>query len=416
MARYFSNAARTWSGLSFASTCFSKRAHLAWSSGWASKSSSNWPMMSKEMRFLPSTNIGGLVEMEVLVFLKSWSSHTMHSSEIPLLHVWGANGAILALLPELLAATWLLSQLGVSHEIVLSNNTNISPTGVLPLLVDGSLRVCGYRAIAAHVLKGKGSRGAFAANLGSPRKELANLALEEYIRSALRPLFLYVFYVHSANYEKHTRKLFRRYLPFPMMYNQPLRFYHEAQEETTVVGLLAGNGGFFSLSGVETAQTESFNDEISDKEDTVAISGLHEQQLARKAKTKGALRESRNTMRCLHLMSAFVSKVEKLHTEMEGKGSLEKAASFGAIFVPLGLSLGELLLYAYLYLITCPELPDGFVAAHLGALHTNFLLVVQKRVRELNVALESASFRGPEGDEVPSLWNELRRATGMVKY
>lgn len=346
------------------------------------------------------------------------SSHTMHSSMKTALHVWGANGRISALLPDLAAAAWLLNQLGVSYELVFSNNTNLSPSGVLPLLVEGSVKTAGYRAIAARILKGHVSGGGFVADseLGGSRAELANLALEAYCYSALRPLVLYVFYIHSGNYEKYTRKLFRHYLPFPMMYNQPLRFYHEAQEQTALVGLVAGNGGFFSISGPETAQTESFNDELSDNDDLVPISGLHEQQLTRKAKTKSALRESRNAMRCLHLVSAFVAKVEKLHAEMNKEAPLQKKDAFGPIFVPKGLSLGELLLYAHLQLITCPDLPDGFVAAHLGALHAEFLLAVQLRTKDFNLGLEKVSFRAPEGDEIPSLWNEFRRATGMVQY
>lgn len=290
-----------------------------------------------------------------------------------LLHVWGSDGAISVIEPECLAAAWLLLGVDTRLQVITSNNTNLSPTHTLPLMInDAGEEFCGYPQI-------------YKAVRGKPL-DLIEYSLICYITEKLRPINQYNLYIKTDNYEKFTRRLFKHYFPFPMMYNQPLKFYYNAQELAQTVGLNTDKRGFLLFGSTET---ETINEDTEEAE-PVAISSLHEQQLIRKLKQKQSLLETRYTLKCLTLILQYLDIIQEFYTDNERD-----------------LAGADLILWAYLQLLTLESLPDPFVASHLEANHPDTLQHFKTEAKRLNEALTTAAFRKPIGAEAPSLWNEI---------
>lgn len=335
------------------------------------------------------------------------------------LHVWGTDGVISVISPECLASSWLLNlQLTpqkVPFKIVTSSNTNLADSGVLPLLIgeDGSKHE-GFERIADHISK-KYPGSTRLVSLQDSKQKLTNASLMSYINNKIRFLNQYNLYINTKNYEGYTRKLFQHYFPFPMMYNQPLKFYHTAQDQVRIIGLNINKVGFFSVSGTyedQVAETEYFNQDIDDVDgevDEVAISALHEKQLISKSKKKSILREAKNSLKCLNLVNEYLTDVILL-------GSGETPAPDFSLFEVDKLSTSELLLYAYIYTLTYSELPDGFIRNYIAMKFPEFSSHAFGITEELNQGLVPEIFRGPVGDEVPSLYNEIKYCIGYTGY
>mmetsp|Transcript_7017 Transcript_7017/g.8894 ORF Transcript_7017/g.8894 Transcript_7017/m.8894 type:complete len:362 (+) Transcript_7017:31-1116(+) len=358
------------------------------------------------------------------------------------LHVWGHNSSISVISPECLASSWLLNlQLkpqNIPFKIVTSSNTNLSQTDKLPLLLvpkDESTndRYEGFQNISQYISRnfnmehtsGNDIKYLPNQNLTSAEQKLINSSLTSFIENTIHNISQYNLYINTNNYEKYTRKLFQKFFPFPMMYNQPLKFYHAAQKQVQVIGLNSNNPGFFSISGSDAvAQTEYFNDENDDEEsegDPVAISSLHEKQLLAKSKRKDLLKESKNSLKCLNLVNEYIDYIVLLYKELNASN---KPDEFSYLFPDTkdgssnAVSSSELQLFAYIHSLCLPELPDKFIANYLTLKYPKFLAFIYDTTSKLNESLykDKSIFREPQGIEVPNLWNELKYSTGYVKY
>lgn len=355
------------------------------------------------------------------------------------LHVWGHDSTISVISPECLASSWLLNlhlkPQNIPFKIVTSSNTNLSETDKLPLLLVSNKecateRYEGFHNISQYISSnfdtehstGNDIKYLPNHNLSSSEQKLINSSLTSFIENKIHNISQYNLYINTKNYEKYTRKLFQKFFPFPMMYNQPLKFYHSAQRQVQVIGLNSNNPGFFSISGTEAvAQTEYFNDENDDDDteaDPVAISSLHEKQLLAKSKRKDLLKESRNSLKCLNLVNEYIDYIVLLYQELN---SFNKPDEFSYLFsdkASNAISSSELLFFAYIHSLCLPELPDKFIANYLTLKYPKFLTFIYDTTFNLNESLykEKSIFREPEGIEVPNLWNELKYSTGYVKY
>lgn len=334
------------------------------------------------------------------------------------LHVWGSDSRISVINPECLACAWLLSIHLVPQEIpfriVTSCNTNLADSGRLPLLVKkNSLKKYeGFGDIAYYISKEYPTDSTkFVPDEKLPaRDQLVNLSLLSYFSTTMNYINQYNLYVNSQNYECYTRKLFLSYFPFPMMYNQPLKFHAAACEQVKVVGLGINKVGMFSITGAadDVAETELVND---DSDDEVAISALHEKMLISKSKSKSSLRESRNSLKCLHLLNKYISHIQRLFEELNPNSPVE----FAHLFRSKKVSSSELLLYSYFYSLTY-ELPDPFVANYLKLKFPAFWKFASTITEALNSGLARDNFRAPQGPEIPNLWNEVALTVGLLKY
>ncbi|ODV78093.1 uncharacterized protein CANTADRAFT_91524 [Suhomyces tanzawaensis NRRL Y-17324] len=329
------------------------------------------------------------------------------------LHVWGEGGRISVISPECLASLWLLLSLDIPYEIVTSSNTNVSTINKLPVLIEDTVKYQGYEEISAYLIEKYPSSRVVGSSDLSKKEQLVNLALLNINLHKIEYIHQYNLYINTRNYEKYTRKQFQKYFPFPMMYNQPLKFYNNAQAQVALLGLNTKGGGFFNFTGQtsELAQTEYINDD-ADEPDQVAISTLHERQLITKSKEKMALKESKNSLRCLVLINEYLQHYIRIFA----KRNAEDGSDFGPIFDTTKFSSSELLLYAYIYSLTFEELPDTFLQNYLHLKHPEVLDFIKVQIGTFNKILYSGEkIRGPVADEVPSLWNEIKYLSGYLQ-
>lgn len=337
------------------------------------------------------------------------------------LHVWGKT-SISIIDPESRAAAWLLClhliPQNIDFHIVTSSNTNLADSRKLPLLRvkkdDGFIKYEGYNSISGYICE------AYPADTKlipdgklSSLEQLVNLTFTTYLTRTLHYVNQYNLYVNSQNYELYTRKLFLNYLPFPMMYNQPLKFHENACEQVQLVGLGINNTLLFSFTSErQVAETELINDDSdSEEEDNIAISALHEKALLSKEKSKALLKETKNSLRCLGLLNQYITHVTGVFKELNPEAPIE----FAHLFRPKKVSTSELLLYSYFYSLTSVALPDRFIAHYLEKKFPAFWSFANTITEALNLTLDKTKFRGPEGAEIPSLWNEVNYLLGVHK-
>ncbi|KAK6465047.1 Tom37 C-terminal domain-containing protein [Scheffersomyces coipomensis] len=343
------------------------------------------------------------------------------------LHVWGVNSQVSIISPECVASSWLLiNQFNNEdqYEIITSCNTNLSDLHTLPVLIDSDTneKYHGYEEISTFIDEFSGKKNnklilSQSQDL-SIREKLINIGLIHQLISKVEYINQYNLYINNRNYEGYVRKLFQNYLPFPMMYNQPLKFYNQAQLQVPLIGLNRGKVGFFSLSATpEVAETEYFKgedldeggDEIEEVE-TKPLSALHERQLIKKSKEKSLLQESQNSLKCMNLLHSYLDIFFKTYQEFNGT---EEKRKFGYIFKEK-FSSSEVLLYGYIYCLTFEELPDRFLNNYLNHKLPETLKFINQSINELNK--KKGNFRPPKGDEIPNLWNEVKYWTRLVEY
>ncbi|CUM63622.1 uncharacterized protein PRCAT00001204001 [Priceomyces carsonii] len=335
------------------------------------------------------------------------------------LHVWGNNRKLSVISPECLASSWLLTMLStvklIEFEIVTSSNTNISDIGKLPVLLVNKEKYNGFAEITSWVVEEMGSSGSDEFTIiKNDTKRLIDKSLVSLIENHLERIHLYNLYICTENYENFTRKLFQNFFPFPMMYNQPLKFYHNAQLQVQLSGLSAGTSGFFSLSNADIIQSEYLDQEIyeSDEDKTVALSALHEKHILAKSRQKAKLRESRSHLKCLNLIERSIGLLLQL-SKQENEES-----QHGYIFESGKLQPSEILLYAYLYCLTFENLPDRFISKYIEIQFPEFSKFGTKIIARLNKLLyeKSILIRDPCEQEIPNLWNEVQYQCGYIKY
>ncbi|EGW33276.1 uncharacterized protein SPAPADRAFT_60611 [Spathaspora passalidarum NRRL Y-27907] len=338
------------------------------------------------------------------------------------LHVWGVDGEISLISPECLASAWLLSLVFPKNdfEIVTSSNTNISDINKLPVLITDDKKLNGFSEIVDFIDGNKfaNESGYWSSRASSPREKLIHSCLLNLVETRVDVINQYNLYSNTKNYEKYTRKLFQNYFPFPMMYNQPLKFHNNAVAQVKLLGLSKNKTSFFDFTTTfqeEVAETEYFNSELSDDEDEeekeVALSSLHEKQLIAKSKTKAALLESKNSLRCLVLLNHYLQEFIKTFKLLQN----ENENAFGYLFGG-SPSACELLLYAYLHSLSSEKLPDRFVSSYLDLKHEKLVSFSKEQINNLQKSLSNSSFRPPQGAEIPSLFNEVGYLLGSIKY
>ncbi|KAI3404403.2 SAM37 [Candida oxycetoniae] len=333
------------------------------------------------------------------------------------LHVWGDTEQVSVISPACIAAVWIADLVskskGIDIDVVVSNNTNLSPIGELPVLIDGEIKFSGYKQICSYLISKNG-----------PETQLQRLSSREaflddsvicHLENTLDIIHQYNLYSNRTNYEQYTRKLVARYYPFPMMYNQSLRLYKCAQERVKLLGLDKEKSSFFNFS-----KTQGFDDDFDDDDEirdysmnkdfqTEGISELHKRFLSQKSQTKEMVRESSNCMRCLMIIDKSLKKLQSLWGENSNNGG-----SGGYLFGALP-STCDILLLAYMYCLTCKELPDRFIFNFLDSKKDNaFVQNILQKIKHLELSLPSV--KKPETIEVPSLYNEILFWTGFIRY
>lgn len=340
------------------------------------------------------------------------------------LHVWGNEGVSI-IEPECIAAAWLLSihlvPQKVKFKIVTSNNTNLAKTGRLPLLIAPDAiayrKYEGFTEIANYISTKypTDSHKFIPDGKLSSKDQLVNSTLQSYVKKTLHNVHQYNLYVNTKNYENYTRKLFSKYLPFPMMYNQPLKFYTDACEKAKLIGLGSSSTGFLGFGGAsdDVAETELVNDDEEEEESQERpLSALHEKVILKKSKDKAAMKESRNSLRCVSLLHGYTEHLIKLFEELNPS----LPVPYAYLFKPKKISSSELLLYAYIHSITFSDLPDQTLREHLKSEFPALFEFASTMITALQANMKSENLRNAQGKEIPSFWNEVGSTIGLILY
>lgn len=271
--------------------------------------------------------------------------------------------------------------------------------GQLPvLIVNNSSRIEGYTAISDYLSEKSTIKGV--KQLLTKHEQLLNRSLISFLETKLKMIIQYNLYISSHNYEKYTRKLFKHYLPFPMMYNQPLKFFNQAQEQTATIGIGPAAGGFLSFKDPE--------DEI---DTTTPISKLHEQTILASNKKKLSLKETKTTLRAMSLLHEYLEAIESLLETFNPKShesSPDQELNTGEKYQEL--STGEVLFYSYLNSLCFEELPDQTLHQLIKSNHSN----TYEQYETVKNQFLVNPLRSPVGDELPSLYNEIKFKTGFM--
>ncbi|ODQ81497.1 hypothetical protein BABINDRAFT_159777 [Babjeviella inositovora NRRL Y-12698] len=316
------------------------------------------------------------------------------------LHVWG-DDSISPISPESLASAYFLAShlAPAQFSIVTSSNTNLSPTGQLPVLRDDKRIVDGYTDIVAYVTQHYSADARIAELTGEAT--LLNDGVIAYIRDKLQYITQFVLYIDSNNYTNFTRPLFQRYLPFPMMYNQPLKFYDAAEEACESIGLKVPNAGFLSHIGFVGDAREEDMREADVGADDVALSQLHATQMLKRKEEKSVLANTAQMLRCLRFFKEYMDDIVLIL-------GAEKYA-FGD-----KISTCEILLYAHLECMSFPGLPNQAVGTYFEEkypeLHQRFVVVKT----ELDARLRAVVVERASDEDAPTLVNEVRFVAGRL--
>lgn len=336
------------------------------------------------------------------------------------LHIWGQGTEPSVVSPECIASAWLISQCMLSEEfqIVHSNNTNISDIGQLPVLVTDEGKYNGYEDIANYLIN-KGNRRGKIIALKDPVLEIP---LMHFLQTRFDALNKYNLYADTKNYEKYTRKLYLKLLPFPMMYNQPSKLHNEAVEQAQLYGLGSKRLGILGFLGLSKGTDESIPDteyinsaqddstvqsdeDDDDGKEQVPISSLHESQLVQKSKRKAMLKETRSSIKCMNLLDKYLAQLKSLY----GNNKFNVGGS--EVLTP-----SELLFLAYIHALTYEALPHRFLNLYLETQHKDILDTAKTGINALQDDMRSSTFTGPDACESPSLWNEVLYQLNKLDY
>ncbi|SMN22588.1 similar to Saccharomyces cerevisiae YMR060C SAM37 Component of the Sorting and Assembly Machinery (SAM or TOB complex) of the mitochondrial outer membrane [Maudiozyma saulgeensis] len=211
-------------------------------------------------------------------------------------HLWGINGEPSFISPESVALYWILnnSELGYLstdddndvREVVFSNNTDLSPTGHLPLLIisdEGAeeVKISGFDNIIRYFQQ-------FPAIEEGNNEQLYENALMEHLIHNFCPLTLYQLYLNKSNYVGFTRKQFSKLLYFPMWYNVPISYRATIRAQCD------------KQLNLEYALVEEDPDYVSDEETSMKEAANVAQSRTFKLKAKSLIRNKNELFETKH--------------------------------------------------------------------------------------------------------------------
>lgn len=286
------------------------------------------------------------------------------------LHVWG-DTHVSPLFPECVAAAaWTHRHVPGEVVVVALSNTNLSPSGRLPVLRHRGVVVDGYALIVEYLHEQFPDR--------SPAPSLEDLAMVAFAASKLELIAQYVLYCHGDNYAGYTRAQFKHYLPFPMMYNQPLQFAGSAERWCETVGLHEAASFMPSFGGSGATPSAPVSDA-----DEVVLSKLHAAQTLKKQQERRLVREYQFAMRSLRIMKEY----------MDELGAPPQPPTAGSVRVA-----------ALLASVCNPQLPDGFMRSFVEELYPEWFAAAQ--ALEDDGAGNALEAQAAQPADRPTLWNE----------
>lgn len=148
-------------------------------------------------------------------------------------HLLGVAGEPSLLCPESVALFWVLNKHVkeiAQCEVVFSNNTDLSPTKELPLLIvrkeDGEASgryVAGFTDIIQYLIENDQIEGTTSMSLDA-------IAALQFLSTDFKYMTLYELYLNKNIYTEYTRKQFSKLLYWPAWYTTPLQIRSKVRD------------------------------------------------------------------------------------------------------------------------------------------------------------------------------------------
>ncbi|WEJ94404.1 Sorting and Assembly Machinery (SAM or TOB complex) component [Yamadazyma tenuis] len=262
--------------------------------------------------------------------------------------------------------------------------------GTLPILITEEQTVEGFADIASYIGEHFVLRNEFITSKQlNTSEKIQQKSLIHFVSTKLYYINQYNLFINTKNYGKYVRKLFKNYLPFPMMYNQPLKYFNSAKEEVKIIGIGENKTRFFSF-GPDNAPVDDLEDDTM-----TPISKLHEKQMMLKNKERMSLRETKNTLKSIALLDGYLSQWE--------------ASSIGN---SSQITAAEVLFLAYLSCIFHEELPDSSLTTTMKT-HQNLYEWAENWTQTLEKLADYKDIVPPVGSQIPNLYNEIKYQLGF---
>ncbi|CDO96537.1 unnamed protein product [Kluyveromyces dobzhanskii CBS 2104] len=294
------------------------------------------------------------------------------------LHLWGLDGKPSLISPESIALCWFLNdneRSTLAVDVVYSNNTDLSSTGELPLLIDGSgKKTVGLYSIV-EVLSEEEDKD----------KSLLAFALLQFVLQEMRKCTMYQLYLNPVNYTEYTSKVYSYLLHWPFWYNTPLNNRSAARELCRDLTIsIPDDDENVSLTGGEI--------DMSDKATDLAQSKVFKVTRDSKRQQNKKLQELKNN-------SKFTTKLDGILAHWESA-----RPSLGSSYIP-----ADLLLAAHFKVQMA--LPQGeLLRNHLSSRFPTLYHKVNKLIEtndKLNVPNRDPTFN-ESGNILNSVYNFLR--------
>ena len=306
-------------------------------------------------------------------------------SKVKVLHLWGTQGQPSLVSPESIALCWMVndSTFDSPVEVVFSNNTDLSPTGELPLLIeeDGKKSTGVYTIVQR--LAG-----------GSDRDTESSLlcdALLQFAADELKKCTMYQLFLNTVNYNEYTSKVYSYLLHWPFWYNTPLNGKACAQKLCQDMAISIPDDDDDLDSGAKGSQNSH-----QDKAIEMAQSQVFKVARDNKKQQKKRLQDLKNNSRVISNLTQILTHWTTARPAVDAK------------LIP-----ADLLLAAHLKVQM--DLPQGdIVNAHLL---NNFptLYSTVKEIQQRNSALQIPNIRDPSftesGNVVMSTFNLIKTYT-----
>lgn len=304
--------------------------------------------------------------------------------------------------PESVALYWVLNELCIDAddcEIVFSNNTDLSPTGKLPLLIVAEEEYLVKSAGFADIISYLTTKGQI---IGPCTFNLEYLAAIQFLNNGLESATLYQLYLNKKNYTGFTRKQFSKLLYWPSWYTVPLQERSEVKSRCDRVLQI-------EYLPIDDEQEDTLLDTSSGREERKILeSELVQSKILKlaQAKKQHNLEELKAFKHNIQYCNKLVELIEDWQT-LIGKSNIE----------PMLLRILDIFFVANIYIQL--SLPEGEIISQTltTKISEDFVKEIQSKIDVLSNSEAIVNTREPgfleQGNRTMSLYHKTKNLLNL---
>lgn len=297
-------------------------------------------------------------------------------------HIWGLNNKPSLISPDSIALEWFINDKlkdnNNKYEIVISNNTDISPNNELPLLIvnNNERKIIGYNNIIKYLLDN--------------HNDLIEDSILNFIKNKFELITKYQLFLNEQNYNNFTKIEFSKMLYWPMWYNTPQSYKNDIkrQIEDTFVSTISLN---YDNQLDDNTDQQEVDNEFEPSE--LAQSKTFKLNKEAKIKNKNKLKEINSNFQICNQLKILLKeylKIEKL------------------LPITSNLRNFEYSFLANIYILINLPNSERIIDTIKEQLGMNRWSAINRIIHELNCKHDDTKFREPEFKEQGNIWMSIR--------